>query len=84
MTILVVAIVALGLLVEVAAVISGFLWFSGSKPLERKHRSWMPAHLSWTPLEGCLHPPAVRCRAVAIPPLCSVCGTIASLGHRTE
>jgi len=37
MTVLVVAIVALGLLVVVAAVISGFLWFSGRKPLEPKH-----------------------------------------------
>jgi len=37
MTILVVAIVALGLLVVIAAVISGFLWFSERKPLERKH-----------------------------------------------
>ena len=36
MTILVVAIVALGLLVVVAAVISGFLWFSERKAGERK------------------------------------------------
>jgi len=36
MTILVVAIVALGLLVVVAAVISGFLWFSERKAVERK------------------------------------------------
>ena len=38
MTILFVAIVALGLLVVVAAVISGFLWISERKTVEPKHR----------------------------------------------
>lgn len=38
MTILLVAIVALGLLVVIAAVISGFLWLSERKADEPKHR----------------------------------------------
>jgi len=38
MTILLVAVVALGLLVVVAAVISGFLWISERKAGEPKHR----------------------------------------------
>jgi hypothetical protein len=44
MTILLVAIVALGLLVVVAAVISGFLWISGRKAGESKHRDLGQSH----------------------------------------
>ena len=43
MTIVVVAIVALGLLVVVAAVISGFLWFSERKAVERKPGDLTPS-----------------------------------------